>query len=293
MDTPTDISLLTASIQNFLQNDSQLHLPQGSTKEMQDLIEAVSALIHKHIQYKELCETEKSQKESAIAGISHDLRVPLAAVMGCVNVLSSSPAMPSDKQHRYLSALTERSEEMKRLLDTLSETNHSTTPFPLHPVPTVLAPFIENTLALWQDSLDGQHIHIHLALDTSITLSIDRLAFRRILSNLISNTAKYRTGPHSNVWISVEKGNNYILLTYRDDGPGVSSSTKLSHLFELGWRDSSCTAHIPGNGLGLYIVSELIKAHGGTISAHQDHGLVFQMVLPQEVNDVKRTDCRR
>lgn len=132
---------------------------------------------------------------------------------------------------------------------------------------------------------------ISLHVDDTITLPIDRLAFRRILSNLIANTHKYRKVPHSNVQISLQKENGHITLTYRDDGPGLSSPSKLSHLFELGWRDSSCTAHIPGSGLGLYIVSELIKAHGGTISAHQDQGLVFQMVLPQEVNDVKRTDC--
>lgn len=291
MDTKNNISLLTTSIQNFLRNDSQLHLPHGSTKEMQDLIEAVNALIHEHIQYKELCETEKSQKESAIAGIAHDLRVPLAAVMGCAAVLSSASSLPPEKQRHYLKALMDRSEEMKRLLDTLSETNHSTKPFLLHPTPTVLSEFIQNTLALWQSSLADQNIHISLDLDPTLTLSIDRLAFRRILSNLISNTAKYRTAPHSDVQISLQKENGHIVLTYGDDGSGLSSPAALSHLFDRGWRDPSRAGQISGTGLGLYIVSELIKAHGGTISAHIDHGLVFQMVLPQEVNDVKHTDC--
>ncbi len=292
MDSLTnEIILLTQAVKQAVGGNSPKSLPHGSTKEMQDLIGAVNALIRKHSQYKELCETEKSQKESAIAGISHDLRVPLAAVMGCADVLSSSPSMAPAKQHRYLSALTERSEEMKRLLDTLSETNHSTKPFPLHPTSTVLSQFIRNTLALWQTSMNEQNIQVSLDLDDTIALPIDRLAFRRILSNLIANTAKYRNTNQSKIQISLQKEKDQVLITYRDDGPGVYTKEALPHLFELGWRDPSRAMQIPGSGLGLYIVSELIKAHGGTISAHIDHGLVFQMVLPQEVNDVKRTDC--
>lgn len=181
---------------------------------------------------------------------------------------------------------------MASLLDQLSETNHSSRPFPLHLVPTKLAHWIEDTLRLWQDSLAEKNVSMDLSLDEAITLPIDRLAFRRILSNLISNTVKYRKQASSHIHITLTEKKPHAILTYRDDGPGLSDKEALSHLFVPGWRAPETSLHIPGQGLGLYIVSQLIKAHGGTISAHMDHGLVFQMVLPlQEVNDVKHTDC--
>lgn len=287
-----DIVSLTQALQHELDGNGDASLPQSSDPDMCRLIQSCAALIERQAREKALAQTSRSQKENAIAGIVHDLRIPLSVMMGCADVLAGSLPLPLEKKQEYLQALITRGTEMAALLDQLSKTNHAVKPFLIHPVPTKLAQWIRDTLSLWQDSLTEENVSIHLSLSDDLTLPIDRLAFRRILSNLISNTVKYRTQRSSHIEITLIPTDRMAVLTFQDDGPGLPNEESISHLFDPGWRAPETSAHIPGHGLGLYIISQLIKAHGGTISAHMDHGLVFQMVLPlQEVNDVKHTDC--
>ena len=107
----------------------------------------------------------------------------------------------------------------------------------------------------------------------------DRMLLREALNNLLDNALRYAGGqPGAVLTIRVSTTEASVLLEVLDNGPGLAPAD-LPHLFERFWRASE----LPGGcGLGLSIVDEIVKRHGGHMAAAavQPHGLNLQMTLP-------------
>lgn len=255
-------------------------LSDASSQEAKQIFSFLQKLAAREERTQKLHAAEMDQRRAAISGITHDLRVPLTAMIGCAEALRAGLVHTPEKRKSYLDAIVERGQELSSLIDQLSQTNKNTQPFLLHPRSVQIARLIQNDLALWKETLEENRMRISLSLDESIVLPLDPLAFRRVLSNLISNTAKYRTRPESSVSIQLEQDGAHAVLTYQDDGPGVSSKKELTHLFEPGYRAPETASAVPGTGLGLYIISQIIKEHGGTLSADSSKGFTIRITLP-------------
>ena len=93
------------------------------------------------------------------------------------------------------------------------------------------------------------------------------------------------------VWRQPERA----CIRFADNGHGVPEE-QLPHLFEHVWRGDQARSSQggEGSGLGLYIVKYIVEAHGGTVRARNDNGLVFELALPLEEvrRDEQNSDCR-
>lgn len=276
----TEMAALAGAAERAISGQTELSVPEAASRDGERLLSAIQKLTAERSRIKKLHAEEISQRQAAVSGITHDLRVPLTAILGCAEALRAGLVKTPEKQTDYLEAIIERGQELSALIDQLSQTNKNARPFLIHPKPVQFARLIQNDLTLWKETLEENQMHIKLSLDESIILPLDRLAFRRILSNLISNTAKYRTRPMSFIQISLRKSGSRAIFTYQDDGPGISSKEALTHLFEPGYRAPETASAAPGTGLGLYIISQIIKEHGGSLSADGHNGLSIRIALP-------------
>lgn len=276
----TEMAFLARAAERAVSGELELSVPEAASKNAKRILAALQKLTAQKERIQKLHAAEMGQRQAAISGITHDVRVPLTAMMGCAEALRTGLVKTPEKKKAYLDAIVERGQELSSLIDQLSQTNKNAKPFLLHPKPVQMARLIQNDLMLWKETLEENRMHIILSLDESIILPLDSIAFRRVISNLISNTAKYRIRPESLIHISLKKENGHAVLTYQDDGPGVSSKEALTHLFEPGYRAPETESAVPGTGLGLYIIAQIIKEHGGSLSAKSENGLTIRITLP-------------
>ena len=115
---------------------------------------------------------------------------------------------------------------------------------------------------------------------------------RRVLSNLADNAVKYAGVLPLKLKLSVSVEEGQACLRFADNGAGVSRS-QIDHIFEEFWRgdDSRSTRGAEGSGLGLYIVKYIVEAHGGSVRARNDGGLVIEIWLPLREEKNENTHC--
>ena len=224
---------------------------------------------------------EASRREM-LAGISHDLRTPLTSVKGYVEGLQDGVADTDEKRARYLGAIHRRALDMEALVDSLS----------------VLAR-LENegfrcrlervNLAEWLGRMveelreEAERKRVTLSLEDrcpGAEVLLDLQEMRRVLVNLMENSAKYRRGEEAHFRLTVSAAGEGVEIEAADDGPGVRSED-LPHLFESFYRGDRARTE-PGSGLGLAIVNRIVEGHGGRISARNvpDGGLAVTLWLP-------------
>ena len=112
------------------------------------------------------------------------------------------------------------------------------------------------------------------------TVSGDPHRLHQIAANLVANAVKY-TPPGGTVTVTVDHAGGSVRLVVADTGPGIEPD-ELPHLFDRFWRGRAATG-TPGSGVGLTVVAELVRAHGGRIevTSTPGTGTAFTVCLPE------------
>lgn len=135
----------------------------------------------------------------------------------------------------------------------------------------------------WQrveDAATTQEMTLNLQLDDVPEVVVDRVLTVRLLGNLFENSVRYAAS--GEVAVVAQRQDDRLQVTVRDEGPGVDSND-LERLFEPFFRADRARPHVSGaNGLGLMIVRRAVEAHGGTVSARNasPRGLEVRFDLP-------------
>lgn len=249
-------------------------------QEFDEMIEYLDNSVKEKEKYEEA-------KQQLLAGISHDLRTPLTSIKAYVEGLRDGIANTEEKKRRYYDAIKIRTEDLADLIDNLSlfsrfdrgEYHYSMERidfgefvdsfFKEHGIE-----FKNNGLSLVKTVWEKKNLFIQG----------DRQQLKRILGNLINNTIKYREKPKSVVTAALYTvDEKWIRLELSDDGPGVPEEER-EKIFDTFYRGDKARRN-PGNGsgLGLSIVREIMKGHGGRIWAEEGiggKGLKFVMEFP-------------
>jgi signal transduction histidine kinase len=115
-------------------------------------------------------------------------------------------------------------------------------------------------------------------VDGPLSCRFDRLRMEQVVSNLVSNALRYGAG--SPVHVSLSHARNALRLEVRDGGPGVPAHER-ERIFER-FAQSDNASRRGGLGLGLYIVRQIVEAHGGRVRAEEARGggAAFVVELP-------------
>ena len=247
-----------------------------------------------HMQRHLLLEREKNAayekaRTDLVAGISHDLRTPLTSVKGYLKGLRDGVANTPEKQRQYLDIAYRKACDMDVLLQRLFYFSKlETGNLPLSPVAADLWRFVEGFVRDSAGELEQRGGAIRLkGVPTPHPVRIDTEQMYRVLTNLTENALRYAGSEALVLTLTLWRERDRERLRFADNGRGVSDED-LPHLFEQFWRGDQSRGGQSGegSGLGLYIVKYIVEAHGGTITARNDGGLVFELALPCEEDSI-------
>ena len=247
-----------------------------------------------HMQRHLLLEREKNAayekaRTDLVAGISHDLRTPLTSVKGYLKGLRDGVANTPEKQRQYLDIAYRKACDMDVLLQRLFYFSKlETGNLPLSPVSADLWRFVEGFVRDSAGELEQRGGAIRLkGVPTPHPVRIDTEQMYRVLTNLTENALRYAGSEALVLTLTLWRERDRERLRFADNGRGVPDED-LPHLFEQFWRGDQSRGGQSGegSGLGLYIVKYIVEAHGGTITARNDGGLVFDLALPCEEDSI-------
>ena len=219
---------------------------------------------------------DKELKE-AVVNISHDLRTPLTAISGYLQLLKSQE-LPPDAQ-RYLGQIESRTESMKRLTEELFRYSVVVSEENLAREPVDLRRAVEEALLSFYGALEGRGIDPQVRLpEEPVVRQLDPSALSRVLGNILTNALKYSAGT---LEVALEESGR---LTFSNSAPGLDP-VAAGRLFD---RFYTVEAARNSTGLGLSIAKELTQRMGGSIGAALHSGtLTVWVEFPREELDRK------
>ncbi len=230
-------------------------------------------------------ETERL-RNSLLSAISHDLRTPLAAMVGLADTLAMTPPPLPAAQALVATAIRESALRMKAMVGNLLDMARlEAGAVPMRREWQPLEEVVGSALAACAPALEGRPVRVQLA-DELPLLHLDAVLFERVIVNLLENAAKY-TPAGSGVEISARASSASVAIVVDDHGGGLPPGREeaLFDKFERGSKESAT----PGVGLGLAISRAIVQAHGGTIhgenrlGARGIEGARFTIELPRGV----------
>jgi two-component system sensor histidine kinase KdpD len=230
---------------------------------------------------KRTVETERL-RTALLSSISHDLKTPLASVIGAAGTLRDLSEKLSDAQRQdLLTTILDESERLNRfianLLDmTKLETGAVVPNFSFYDLVEIVASAIERAARI----LAHHEVEMELAADQPM-LQIDAILFEQVLFNLLDNAAKYAPAG-TKIRIQGWCENDSVCLQVLDEGEGIPAAD-LEHIFDKFYRARKGDQVRAGTGLGLAISRGFIEAMKGTLTAanRTDRpGAVFTIRLP-------------
>lgn len=224
-------------------------------------------------------ETERL-RNSVLSALSHDLRTPLAGLIGASStLLSDDIVLQPEARQSLVSLIYDESRRMQALVENLLELARlESGPVSLQQDWQALDEIIGVVLPPWRKQLAPRSIALKLPEELPL-LRFDPRLIERVLVNLLENIGKY-TPVETRVEISARVLEDRVELAIADDGPGFHGEPSL--LFKKFYRGDSA-GPIPGAGLGLAICRAILEAHQGHIRAEpiQPHGARFVLSLPR------------
>lgn len=224
-------------------------------------------------------------RTALLTSISHDLKTPLAAIMGSADTLKDLGAqLDEDARHELLSTVIDESERLNRfianLLDMTRIGSGAMEPnYAWHYAGDIAG----SALARAGKIISHHRIEVRIP-HTLPMLRVDPVLFEQVLFNLIDNAAKYAP-EETLIEISGRQDGNTVLLCVADEGPGIPPDD-IERIFDSFYRVRKGDHVRAGTGLGLSICRGFIEAMGGKITAAnrtERSGAIFTIRMPVPV----------
>ena len=225
----------------------------------------------------ETIEREDTLRRAFASDVAHELRTPVAIAQGELEALVDGIQQPTPERLRSLH------EEMLRLarivedVETLAAAEAAQ--FRLERETVDLAEVARDVVTSLHAQADTSGLKLTTQLQPA-PVDADRARLEQIARNLLGNALKF-TPTGGSVAVSVASANGTARLVVEDTGPGIAQD-ELPHLFERFWRGQSARGSA-GSGVGLAVVAELVRAHGGQVNAtaRPGGGARFTVTLPR------------
>jgi two-component system sensor histidine kinase KdpD len=226
-------------------------------------------------------ETDRLQS-ALLTSLSHDLRTPLASILGSATSLDSYGSRLDEATMKELTGtIREEAERLNRFIANLLDMTRLESGAIAPLIGAVdLADLVGSALERAGKILAAHHVEIDIPANLPM-LELDPVLFEQVLFNLLDNAAKYAP-PGSLVRIEAQDEQGGVQLSVIDEGPGVAPAD-LERIFDKFYRVHAQDRQRAGTGLGLAICRGFIEAMGGSIIAQNRRdrsGAIFTLTLP-------------
>lgn len=234
---------------------------------------------HRLVQELQALDTYKTQ---LIATVSHELKSPLTAVTGHLEILEAMPDLPRAAASS-VTVMERGVRRMARIADDLLLLSKVGDPdYPIIPAPVDMQRVVEDVVELAEVAAAAKKLRVEVFVPDSAVVALgDHDELDRVCLNLVSNAVKYTPeGRRIKLCLAVEDGE--VVLECIDEGIGISEDDQ-QQLFSEFFRSTNPVATAePGTGLGLTIVKRILERHGGRIEVRSQlgEGSTFRVVIP-------------
>ena len=221
------------------------------------------------------------QQVAFVAGVSHDLKTPIAVIHAVGENLRDGLVNEPEEMREYGTFVVDQSRSLLSTLDQVLSFSGITLGGKQYAEESVdLNKVVQRTLS--RIELELEDVELDLNLDASLPdIKGDEEALTSVVQNLVQNAIKYSgEDPQVSLATFVDKG--ALHLTVKDTGRGIDSDDR-PYVFEPFYRSAKVRAsQIRGNGLGLSIVKNIVEAHKGTITFQSapNLGTTFHLTFP-------------
>jgi signal transduction histidine kinase len=213
--------------------------------------------------------------------VSHELRSPMAAVIGAARTLQRRwRELQPTQREAFLALIADETTRLTTLVgDVLDTSRIDAGTFSFTFTEVDLVALVRDAVAAAAAGQDEIPIVAELATTAPIRADPERL--RQVIGNLIDNAVKYSPVGES-VAVELAPQNGAAVIAVTDRGPGISPDDQRLIFEKFGRATGAGTASKPGTGLGLFIARSIAEAHGGTVevSSAPGHGATFRLSLP-------------
>jgi PAS domain S-box-containing protein len=220
-------------------------------------------------------------KDEFLAMLGHELRNPLAPIVTALQIMKLKGDVGSTREQQVIERQVDH---LVHLVDDLLDVSRITRgKVALKRETLELAPVVARAVEIASPLLEERQHHFTVEVPRSgLRLSVDPMRLTQVLSNLLTNAAKY-TEPGGVITLSAWREGHEIVVATRDNGIGIDPSL-LPHVFDLFVQGPRASDRAQGGlGLGLTLVRTLVELHGGTVAAKSDgigRGSEFVVRLP-------------
>jgi len=233
-------------------------------------------------------------RRQLLADVSHELMTPLTAMRGYLETLSMNELrLDTATRERYIRIIDEETRRLENiigdLLDLARLEGGGTT---LRRETVEVRALFDRVAARHEREMHARGIHLdrHIAEDAGVvTGDPDRL--EQVLQNLAANALRH-TPDGGRIALTSDTVPDGVRLTVRDTGPGIAPE-HLPLIFDRFYKADASRRAASGSGLGLSIVKTIVERHGGTITARNEAGAVFEIVLPRPTGKTAETGTER
>jgi len=226
-------------------------------------------------------ESAEQRKNDLVMYLAHDLKTPLASVMGYLTLLRDEKEISEELRERYLSITMDKAERLEDLINEFFEI----TRFNLSNITLVygkinLTRMLEQIAYEFRPMLAEKNLTLEPDLQANIIVSCDSDKMQRVIDNLFRNAVSY-SYESTSIKVTARQEENHVVLKFVNEGNTIPQE-KLERIFEQFYRlDASRSSATGGAGLGLAIAKKIVELHHGQITAHSADGFTcFEVSLP-------------
>lgn len=256
---------IASGLSDWLQTDTNtlLHI-SSHDKDMKLLADSINKQLRilrkEHLQYHQ----GNTELKNAVTNISHDLRTPLTAICGYLDMMQKTDV--NSQQARYLSIIKERTDMMKQLTEELFRYSVIVADEEMETEKVFVNQVLAESISSFYPALTDRGIEPKIQMtDKRIERKLNKAALSRVFTNLLNNALKYSDGD-LNITLS-DTGE----ITFSNTAKELSS-VETEQLFD---RFYTVEAAHHSTGLGLSIARTLVERMGGTITAEYESGLLI------------------
>ncbi|MBQ3181808.1 MAG: HAMP domain-containing histidine kinase [Clostridia bacterium] len=271
-------------------NEVAKSIAKGNFKERVEIgdIEELAELGETFNDMAESIEVFETTRNSFIANITHDLRTPMTTITGFVEGILDG-TIPEDKHEWYLSIVLDESKRLSRIVnDVLDISKLEQGSFNLEMQDFDINELVRLNVIKFEKNITDKDIQLSVEFEKeNLLVNADKDAISRVLTNLFDNAIKF-TNEKGFIDIKVGEKDAKAYVSVQNSGLGIAEEERI-HIFDRFYKtDKSRSLDKNGAGLGLYIVKNIIQAHGQRVWAESKQGEFARFSFTLALSDNKK-----
>lgn len=228
---------------------------------------------------------ETQRTKDLVTFLAHDLRTPLASVIGYLNLLVDSPEIPTETRAKYLGIALDKAYRLEYLIDEFFDiTRFNFQNIVLDYSTFDLSLLLQQLSEEFYPILQKKMQHLVMEIPEKYMIEADSTKLVRVFNNLLKNASAYGF-ENTDISLFITTQDDNLKLLVKNQGNTIPPE-KLTVIFDKFYRlDSARSTNSGGAGLGLAIAKEIVEAHAGSIEATSDNqSTEFIVILPLKKN---------